>query len=109
MKLDQIIAEATKGPFSRDRHGDIVDANGDQLFLRGVALPCGNHERGAEAVSNGDLLIASSTLLPLLLAERRAREAYDASDIDDIEVYNCWLKAREAVEAAIREVEHAQD
>ena len=62
-------------PWSRDKYGNLVDANGESVYLRGVATLCaGSDDRIAMAEANTELLtVAPQLLLALADAEEILR------------------------------------
>lgn len=61
------MSKHTKGPWSRDKWGNIKTASGETLRLHGVALPCGGRQSDHEEVeANSDLVTAAPDLLEAL-------------------------------------------
>lgn len=68
-------AKHTAGPWTRDRYGHVVSANGQHVLFRSVTIAAsGSEERLAIAEANTDLATAAPELLEALQALRLARE-----------------------------------
>lgn len=61
------MSKHTPGPWIQDKHGSIVDCNGDGVSFRGVSTLCaGTKERIEEAEANTILACAAPDLLEAL-------------------------------------------
>lgn len=83
---NQIVAVRAQGPWSRDKYGVVVDANGDAVHFRSASISCSG-PRVAEAEKNTDLAAIAPCLLyalQRLIAVDDARATLHAPDGDDI-------------------------
>jgi hypothetical protein len=54
-------------PWTQDRYGNVLDADGEKILMSGVSLPCGYHpEAFAQADAHAKLLTAAPDLLAAL-------------------------------------------
>lgn len=61
------MSQHTKGPWTRGKYGNIVDANGVDIIFRGVSTICsGSGERMAMAEANSNITAAAPELLDAL-------------------------------------------
>ncbi len=61
------MSETAKGPWSRDKYGSVVDADGKEVLFRSVStLSAGTDDRIAMAEANTDLAAAAPELLEAL-------------------------------------------
>lgn len=57
-------AQHTPGPWRRDKYGNVVDANGEEVLFRSIGIcASGSGERVARAERNTDLAVAAPDLL----------------------------------------------
>lgn len=56
----------TPGPWSRDKYGNLIDANGRNVLFRSVSILCAG-DGVAEAEKNTDLIAAAPDLLAALI------------------------------------------
>lgn len=66
----------TAGPWERDRYGSLRGATGREVIAHGIGIGISLGGSGAEALANGQLIVAAPDLLKAL----RFAEEYIASD-----------------------------
>lgn len=72
------MSKHTPGPWSRDKYGYMIDANGESIVLRGTTTLCsGSSDRLEMAEANTDLACAAPELLAAL--ERLVRNGQKQS------------------------------
>lgn len=91
----------TPGPWRRDKYGHIMNAAGEEVLFRSVAIAAaGSQERIAMAEANTDLAAAAPALLEVatLAAELLTRQGWRADGNDPEAVL--LRKARAAIRSA---------